>query len=100
MDNRVVVVRSTHGWPSIVEWHAITRRLRSTRNCGAPALCHRVWIMLLVELRSSCSLRLCADYAPCEATGVWSLWALRSVGLGPVAYCIVWARGPDGAICH
>ncbi|GJY10322.1 retrovirus-related pol polyprotein from transposon TNT 1-94 [Tanacetum coccineum] len=73
-------------------------------------------IAFLGELRSSCSLPLCADYAPCgtaelmllaavcrlgslrRATGIWSLWAFPSVGLGPVAYRMVWACRPDDAI--
>ncbi|GJX14081.1 hypothetical protein Tco_0205839 [Tanacetum coccineum] len=44
--------------------------------------------------------RRSTDYAPCGATDGWLLWALSSVGLGPVAYCMVWARVPDGAIRH
>ncbi|GKB81200.1 hypothetical protein Tco_0948095 [Tanacetum coccineum] len=44
--------------------------------------------------------RRSTDYAPCGAIDGWSLWALSSVGLGPVAYCMVWARVPDGAIRH
>nr|GFB78110.1 hypothetical protein [Tanacetum cinerariifolium] len=40
---------------------ATVRGIRSLRNCGAPALCPSVRIMLLAERLSSCSLRPCAD---------------------------------------
>ncbi|GKF60963.1 hypothetical protein Tco_0177749, partial [Tanacetum coccineum] len=70
------------------------------------------WIAFLVELRSSCSLPLCVDYAPCGTAELMllavvcrlgslrSLWAFSSVGLGPVAYGMVQARGSDDAIRH
>ncbi|GJZ84826.1 hypothetical protein Tco_0650165 [Tanacetum coccineum] len=89
---------SSHGWPSVVKWHAVVRGLRSLRNRGARTPCDCVRVMLFAELRSSCSLRLCTDYASCGAAGVWSLWAFPSVGLGPVAYSMVRGRGPDDAI--
>ncbi|GJZ43776.1 hypothetical protein Tco_0591031 [Tanacetum coccineum] len=38
--------------------------------------------------------------APCGATDIWSLRAFPSVGLGPVAYRMIQARGPDDAIRH
>ncbi|GJW50081.1 hypothetical protein Tco_0091432 [Tanacetum coccineum] len=91
---------SNHGWPSVMEWHAIVRGLHSLRNCEAPTLYHRVQITLLAELRSSCSLRPCVGYAPCGMTDIWSHWALPSVGPGPIAYCMVWAHGTDDAIRH
>nr|GEZ58745.1 hypothetical protein [Tanacetum cinerariifolium] len=59
-----VSFRYSHGCPSVVEWYAIVHGLRSLRNCEAPTLCHRVRIMLLAELWSSCSLRSCVGYAP------------------------------------
>ncbi|GJY59503.1 hypothetical protein Tco_0459395 [Tanacetum coccineum] len=96
--NRVVVV--SHEWPSVVEWHAVLHGLRSLHIREAHTPCDRVRVMLFAELRSSCSLRLCTDYASCRAAGVWSLWAFPSVGLGPVAYFMVRGRGPDDAICH
>ncbi|GJV87365.1 hypothetical protein Tco_1531303 [Tanacetum coccineum] len=74
-------------------------------------------IAFLAELRSSCSLPLGTDYAPCGTAELillaavcrlgslrsdcyWPLWAFPSVGLGPVAYHRVQARGPDDVIPH
>ncbi|GKD46887.1 hypothetical protein Tco_1271532 [Tanacetum coccineum] len=94
------LLSSGHGWPSVVEWHAVVRGLHSLRNRRARTHCDRVQVMLFAELLSLCSLRLCTDYASCGAAGVWSLWAFPSVGLGPVAYSMVRARGPDDAIRH
>ncbi|GJW88154.1 putative gypsy type transposase [Tanacetum coccineum] len=72
----------------VQSWVAICRGV--ARDCA--------WIVFLAKLWSSFSLP--PYYAPCKAIDVWSLWALPSVGPGPVAYCMVWARGSDGAIRH
>ncbi|GJY59506.1 hypothetical protein Tco_0459398 [Tanacetum coccineum] len=72
----------------VQSWVAICRGV--ARDCAR--------IVFLAKLWSSFSLP--PYYAPCKAIDVWSLWALPSVGPGPVAYCMVWARGSDGAIRH
>nr|GEY80860.1 hypothetical protein [Tanacetum cinerariifolium] len=45
-----------------------------------------------------CKSKYWLNVAPCGVTGIWSLWAFPSVELGPAAYRMVHARGPDDAI--
>ncbi|GJV73597.1 hypothetical protein Tco_1493592 [Tanacetum coccineum] len=64
------LLSSSQGWLSVMEWHAVMRGLRSLRNRRARTPCDCVRVMLFAELQSSCSLRLCTDYASCEAASV------------------------------
>ncbi|GKC15206.1 ABC transporter G family member 39-like protein isoform X2, partial [Tanacetum coccineum] len=47
-----------------------------------------------------CKSKYWLNVAPYGAIDIWSLWAFPSVGLGPVAYRMVPARGPDDVIRH
>ncbi|GKB24580.1 reverse transcriptase domain, reverse transcriptase zinc-binding domain protein [Tanacetum coccineum] len=60
--------------------------------------CKTVGLLFFATVCVLCSLRPCVDYASYGATVVWSLWALPIVGLGLIAYCMVWARNPDDTI--